>query len=73
MFPLIGVFLALGVDVDKFGLETDAHFLGLLSLDAHDFLNGFDDVEWGGVLPELTCFDLGLIKKILDNEFHEIG
>jgi hypothetical protein len=61
------------LDVNELGIKLNFFVHGLLSLDAHHFFNSFDNVESFIFFPKLIGFNLGEIKKILDNEIHELS
>ena len=58
--------------VGKIGCEFYSLFDGLVLLNSHDCFDSFLDIESGDVLPELTCLELGIIKKVLYKELHEV-
>ena len=41
--------------------------------DQHDLLHGVDHVELHNVFTELTCFDLGVVQKVLNDKGQNIG
>ena len=53
--------------------ELNAFFSSFLSLNAHNFFYWLSDVKSAGVLPKFACFDLAVVKKILDHVVHDLG
>ena len=66
------IFSSLG-DIDELWIEFNSLLFGLLPLDAHDTFDTFSDIEGFQDLPELICFDLSIIKKVLNHEAHDVG
>jgi hypothetical protein len=60
-------------NVDKLGCKSDILVLGFLSLHRHDFLDRIYDIKCLEILPELSSLYLCEIKKILDDEIHELS
>ena len=60
-------------NIRKIRLKLYSMLLSLLSLNAHDFINRFPDIELRDIPPELSGFNLGVVKKVLHDVKHEVG
>ena len=66
------IFSSLG-DIDKLRIELNSLLFSFLPLNAHNTFDTVSDVEGFQDLPELICFDLSIIKKVLNHEAHDVG
>lgn len=60
-------------NVFKFGGKLDLLICGFLSEDAHNFLDGFPNIEKLVIVSELVILDLGKVKHVLDDELHHFS
>ena len=65
--------LGVGLDVEEFDLEINFLLLGLQSLNVHDLLDSFDNVDFGCVLLELPGLELAVVEEVGDREVHQVG
>ena len=66
---VVALFLA---EVREPGPELDSGLVSFLTLNAHDLLDSFSDVEWFDVGPEFTRLDLGVVQEVLNEEAHQL-
>ena len=60
-------------EIYKLSIELYIFLLGFFPLDAHDFLNWLSDVKLYNIFSKFASFDLSVVKKVLDDESHDIG
>lgn len=53
--------------------ENETFVLSFLAKNAHNFLDGFPDIEHFIILAELASFDLRIVEEILNHEVHDLS
>ena len=57
----------------EYCFEWNAFWFSCFPLNTHDIFNGVSYVECSDILSKLTCFDLSVVKKVLNHIAHDIG